>query len=82
MFALGQTVRIAPGVYHGAQRPAFATITGEGPREDTYRVIRGEWHMTYHGSELDPAPACDMPDGCGARAGETCEPGCPSLATD
>lgn len=28
------------------------------------------------------APACDMPDGCGAPAGEPCEPGCPSLAFD
>jgi hypothetical protein len=28
------------------------------------------------------APACDMPDGCGAAAGQPCEPGCPSLAAD
>jgi hypothetical protein len=27
-------------------------------------------------------PACDMVDGCGAAAGQSCEPGCPSLATD
>jgi N12 class adenine-specific DNA methylase len=26
--------------------------------------------------------ACDMPDGCGAAAGEPCLPGCPSRATD
>jgi hypothetical protein len=29
-----------------------------------------------------PAPACDMPDGCGAAAGRPCEAGCPSLAAD
>lgn len=31
---------------------------------------------------LNPAPACDMPDGCGAPAGQPCQPGCPSIATD
>jgi hypothetical protein len=25
---------------------------------------------------------CDMPDGCGAPAGQPCRPGCPSLAND
>ncbi|MDN5916623.1 MAG: hypothetical protein L0I76_16225 [Pseudonocardia sp.] len=29
-----------------------------------------------------PSAPCDMPDGCGAPAGEICEPGCPSLTRD
>lgn len=29
-----------------------------------------------------PAPACDMPDGCGAREGEPCAPYCPGTAAD
>lgn len=30
---------------------------------------------------IDDAPPCDMPDGCGAGAGEPCkDPGCPSVA--
>jgi hypothetical protein len=51
-FRLGQTVRIAPGTYHGKPCPNHGTITGEGARESTWRVISGGWHMTYSDSEL------------------------------
>jgi hypothetical protein len=51
-YGLGETVTITPGTYHGAKRPAHATVTGEGSKSDTYKVISGGWHMTYHTSEL------------------------------
>ena len=34
------------------------------------------------GDHWSGAAACDMSDGCGAAAGQPCEPGCPSLAMD
>lgn len=51
-FAMGDTVQIDPGFYHGALRPTFATIRGEGAQPDTFKVIHGGWHMTFHASEL------------------------------
>jgi hypothetical protein len=63
-FGLGRTVRIAPGLYHGAVRPEFGTVTGEGARPGTVRVIYGGWHMTYGADELTDVTG----QGFGARA--------------
>jgi hypothetical protein len=52
-FALGQTVRIAAGTYHGAVRPDFATVIGEGANSNTYKLLYAGWHMTFHADELD-----------------------------
>ena len=51
-FRMGQTVRIAPGTYHGRTRPRYATVTGESAQPNTYKVIYCGWHMTYHADEL------------------------------
>lgn len=51
-FVMGDTVHIAPGTYHGATRPDTATVIGEGAQSDTFKVVRGGWHMTFHASEL------------------------------
>lgn len=58
-------------IYSGTMDQYFRRCADENARErELYRIQR-----------LEALPACDMPDGCGARAGETCEAGCPSLAT-
>lgn len=54
-FVMGDTVHIEPGTYHGAARPATATIIGEGAQPGTFKVIRNGWHMTFHASELTNA---------------------------
>lgn len=51
-FVMGDTVRIVPGSYHGATRPETATVIGEGAHPDTFKVVHGGWHMTFHAGEL------------------------------
>lgn len=51
-FALGDTAQIDPGFYHGRLRPTYATVRGVGAQPDTFKVISGGWHMTFHASEL------------------------------
>lgn len=95
--SLTEMARLHEHGYHVARYPdAFGKPTGPEwvltDPDGAYLMVGSYGHASptqweavaegLHRIRIDQAPACDMSDGCGAQAGEPCEPGCPSLAFD
>lgn len=82
--AAGQAVYVYPAGGQGtagALEPGVFVIVGEN-RDGGWTVRDPDTEATHDvlREEVELAPACDMADGCGAAAGELCEPFCVSYA--